>query len=132
MTEPIKIAILNDELVVAGIAGCRTATRGVKVVEVVVDRNRRSRGRHRCVRHVRSRRRRRRPHLGIIANPRIGHVVIYTTSRRDATRQPPRVGCVGCLSKSLSAIDLVRSLNACTVGEVTIAMRSSRGPSDFA
>ncbi len=135
MTEPIKIAILNDyELVVAGIRRMLEPHAGrVKVVETVVGSadvdhevdialydtfGRADVGVDRI--------------SALVANPRIGHVVIYTTSMpADATRQLLELGVSGCLSKSLSAIDLVRSLERVHRGEVTIAMRSSGGPSDF-
>jgi DNA-binding NarL/FixJ family response regulator len=135
MTEPIKIAILNDyELVVAGIRrmlepyGAR-----VKVVETVVGSAEIDRDVDVALYDTFGR-----VDVGVnrlsslVANPHVGHVVVYTTSMpAEATRQLLELGVSGCLSKSLSAIDLVRSLERVNRGEVTIAMRSSGGPSDF-
>lgn len=135
MTEPIKIAILNDyELVVAGIRRMlEPHAARVKVVETVVG----SAGIDHEV-DVALYDTFGRADLGVerisslVASPRIGHVVIYTTSMpAETTRQLLELGVSGCLSKSLSAIDLVRSLERVHRGEVTIAMRSSGGPSDF-
>lgn len=135
MTEPIKIAVLNDyELVVAGIRRMLEpyASR-VRVVETVVGSAEVDHEVDIALYDTFGR-----ADVGIdrlasmVASPRIGHVVIYTTSMpAETTQQLLDLGVSGCLSKSLSAIDLVRSLERVHRGEVTIAMRSSGGPSDF-
>lgn len=135
MSEPIKIAILNDyELVVAGIRRMLEpyATR-VKVVETVVGKAEIDHDVDVALYDTFGR-----VDVGIdrltslVANPHVGHVVVYTTSMpAETTRELLDLGVSGCLSKSLSAIDLVRSLERVRRGEVTIAMRSSGGPSDF-
>ena len=125
MTEPIKIAILNDyELVVAGIRRMLEPHAGrVKVVETVVGSadvdhevdialydtfGRADVGVDRI--------------SALVANPRIGHVVIYTTSMpADATRQLLELGVSGCLSKSLSAERLVDELELIATGEQRIS-----------
>jgi len=135
MTEPIKIAILNDyELVVAGIRRMlEPYSARVKVVETVVGTAEVDRTVDIALYDTFGR-----PDLGIarlaslVANPGIGNVVVYTTSMpAETTRHLLELGVAGCLSKSLSAIDLVRSLERVHRGEVTIAMRSSGGPADF-
>lgn len=135
MTTPIEIALLNDyELVVAGIRRMlEPYSSRVVVVETVVGSadvdqradialydtfGRAQLGTDRIAQ--------------LVAAPNIGSVVVYTSSMpADTVESLLGMGVSGCLSKSLSAIDLVRSLERVHRGEITVAMRSSGGPSDF-
>lgn len=68
----------------------------------------------------------------LVADPSVGGVAVYASS--VATETVPHLlelGVTGCLAKSLSAIDLVRSLERIHRGEVTVAMRGGSGPPGF-
>jgi len=135
MSTPIRLAVVNDyELVVAGVRRMLEPYDGrIRVVETVVGDDdvvhdvdvalydtfgRADVGQERL--------------RSLIESPRIGRVVIYTSSMpAETTRELIELGVSGCLSKSLSAIDLVRSVERVARGEITIAMRSNGGPSDF-
>src|SRR5690606_12677622 len=55
----------------------------------------------------------------LVADPKVDRVAIYTsTLRHDATDRLLDLGVAGCLSKSLSAADLVRALENIHRGKV--------------
>ncbi len=69
----------------------------------------------------------------LVADSSVGRVAVYASSL--AANTVPRlldVGVAGCLAKSLSPVDLVRSLERVHRGEVTVAMRGGSGPPGFA
>lgn len=68
----------------------------------------------------------------LVADELVRHVVVYTTAMpMDIIDHLLELGVAGCLSKSLSSADLVRSLERINEGETVVATRSSGGPAEF-
>ncbi|MFN8052221.1 MAG: response regulator transcription factor [Acidimicrobiales bacterium] len=131
MSSPIRLVLLNDyELVIAGLRRMlEPFSARVRVVETVVGGEavdgpadialfdtfgRTDTGVDRL--------------RALVADDRIGHVVVFSTSMPTTViDQLMDMGVSGCLSKSLSAVDLVRSLERIHGGEVVVATRSGTG-----
>jgi DNA-binding NarL/FixJ family response regulator len=134
-TSPVRVVLVNDyELVVAGIRSMlEPYADRVCVVDTVVGSAELDQSADIALYDTFGR-----PDLGLdriralIAQPGAGHVVIYTSSLPpDTTYRLLDMGVAGCLSKSLTAVDLVRALERIQDGEVVVAMRNSGGSSDF-
>src|SRR5437868_2349657 len=70
--------------------------------------------------------------VALIDDEKVGKVAVYTaTMPADTTDRLLDLGVRGCLSKSLTSMELVRALEKIQSGEIVVTMRGSGGPSDF-